>query len=201
MKPIHLFSIIAAILFFTHQASAEPVVSPADPIVETNNVLEVQNRPGISPDKPILPVSAETFTGESGLPRTSFEINIPDIFGSTFIYIDPVVAIGYDYIVDEGPKFTGVTLPQGFGDDMYDLWLLDAKIEEFVDSGIDIPAGKEYQFKEPVTEFSIRGIEMVEKVDPSYGIAFPTGVAFAEDADFVKMRMISVTADAEQEKE
>lgn len=77
---------------------------------------------------------------------------------------------------------------------------LDSKTEKFVDFGIDIPAGKGYLFKEPVADFSIRGIEMETKVDPSYGIAFPTGVAFAEDADFVKMRMISVTADTEQEK-
>ncbi|MCI5156989.1 MAG: hypothetical protein D3906_00860 [Candidatus Electrothrix sp. AUS1_2] len=67
------------------------------------------------------PISPETLTNETGLPRTSFAINIPDIFGSTFSGLPPVVAIGYDDIADDGPKFTGVQLSRGFGDDMYDL--------------------------------------------------------------------------------
>ena len=200
MKPASLFCIGAALVFSALPVSAQTVVKPVDLAPAGDSVSELENRPGVSPDRPILPAHTETFDSGGGPARTSFEINIPDIFGSVFIWVDPVVAVGYDYIVDDGPKIIGVQLPQGFGDDMYDLWLPDAETDEFADSGIDIAAGKAYQFKEPVSAFSIRGIEMEAKVDPTYGIAFPTGVAFAEDADFAKMRMISVTADTEQEQ-
>ena len=42
-------------------------------------------------------------------------------------YIDPTVAVGYDYLIGAGnPKFRSVVLPTNIGDGLYDIFGLDA---------------------------------------------------------------------------
>lgn len=115
------------------------------------------------------------------------------------MYIDPVVAVGYNYFVDSGPRAISVKLPKGIGDNKYDLWLYEADKDEFVDSGIDITGGELYLFKEALREFSIRGIEIDANLDPENQEAFPTGITF-EYKGKVKMRMISVSVDTDNPK-
>ncbi|MCI5159341.1 MAG: nidogen, partial [Candidatus Electrothrix sp. AUS1_2] len=87
-------------------------------------------------------------------------------------------AVGYDYSVEKGPKVTGVELPTGVGDDMYDLWAYNEQADTYMDSGVDIEGGALYQFNEPVSRFSIRGIENSAGLDPNNETAFPTGLRF-----------------------
>ena len=68
--------------------------------------------PGADPDNPILP----TLQDENGFVFNFFVVNpaIP-------IFIDPLVAIGYDFIVNSGPNFQSVILPD-IGDGLYDIY-------------------------------------------------------------------------------
>ncbi len=81
--------------------------------------------PGATPENPLLPVATEE--------GWDFDFNIID--PDTPIFIDPILAIGYDYIVNSGPNIQSVLLPLGIGDNLFDLWLYDFGLGDFVDSG------------------------------------------------------------------
>ena len=127
--------------------------------------------PGSSPANPLLPVVTQN--------GFNFDFNVGDI--NDRIYIDPVVAIGYDYLVNSGPNFQSVLLPTGIGDNQYDLQLFDAGLNTFVDSGIDITGGTVHNFRAGgIDRFRILGIETDEALDPNDPRAFVTGLTFTE---------------------
>ncbi len=100
-----------------------------------------------------------------------------DKFLPLTIFPDPLVAVGFDYEIGAGdPNFATVTLPTGIGDNQFDLFLFDAGIGDYLDSGIDLTGGIEYDFGGlGVDRFRILGIE------PGGG----PGVAFNTDLSFV----------------
>lgn len=125
--------------------------------------------PGSSPANPLLPVVTQT--------GFDFDFNIGNI--NDRIFIDPVVAIGYDYIVNSGPNFQSVLLPTGIGDNLYDLFLFNPGLNMFVDSGVDITGGTVHNFGVGgINRFSIRGIETAAGLNPDNPNAFVTGLTF-----------------------
>ena len=89
------------------------------------------------------------------------------------VWIDPEVAIGYDYEVFSSHLITEVNIPYGYGDNIFDLYLQDAN-GQWYDSGDDIYAGQSYTFNPPVSVMSIRGIEatsMLSPTDPVHSLA------------------------------
>ena len=101
------------------------------------------------------------------------------------VFIDPDIAIGYDYIVNSGPNFASVLLPTGIGDNLFDLWLWNGT--DWVDSGIDLTGGVEHLFGPGgVDRFRILGIEQSAGLDPTDTTAFVTGLRFT-DAGQVNM--------------
>jgi hypothetical protein len=117
-----------------------------------------------------------------------FDFNIGNI--NNPVFIDPDVAIGYDYFVDFGPYFASVLLPTlGFGDNLYDLWSWNAGLTSWVDSGFDLTGGVPYAFGAGgVDRFRILGIEM-PGLDPLDVTAFVTGLWFT-DTGTVSMRQV-----------
>lgn len=109
--------------------------------------------------------------------------NIPVVAGRT-IYIDPEVAVGFDYKTASGdPNFRSVTLPTGIGDNLFDLWLWDGAA--WVDTGNDLLGGQEFMFGSlGVDRFRITGIEPDELLDPYAAGAFTTGLSFVADGRF-----------------
>jgi hypothetical protein len=143
--------------------------------------------PGATPENPLLPVVRED--------GWNFNFNIGDI--NRRVFIDPVVAVGYDYIVDSGPNFASVLLPTGIGDSLYDLWSFDNVLNNFIDSGIQIAGGAVYNFAPGgVNRFSIRGIETSAGLDPNNTTAFVTGLTFANTGT-VQMRQVPLTQNSE----
>lgn len=139
--------------------------------------------PGATPDNPLLPVVIDD--------GFSFDFNI--VNPTQPVFIDPPVAIGYDYIVDSGPNIASVILPTGIGDDLYDLYTFDSTANDFVDSGIDIAGGFAFNFDdEGVDRFRILGIEPTAGLDPNDVTAFVTGLTFT-DAGRVQLRQIPIT--------
>jgi hypothetical protein len=140
--------------------------------------------PGNNPENPILPiVDPETPTDY----EFEFSIDDPD----ELVFIDPDVAVGYDYIVNSGPNIASVLLPEGYDDNMFDLFLWDNGLMDWLDTGTDITGGVEYDFTSPVDRFRIMGIDVSNMLEPTPD-AFVTGLTF-DGSGVINMNQNAVT--------
>ena len=156
---------------------------------------------GTTPWNPLLPVLACSDIPWNNSNITA-NITIDDCLNSTsdfwfwfnqsgsLVWVDPIVATGYDFVVYSGPAMVTVEIPPGYGDDVFDLYLHDGT--DWYDTNIDIDAGVSYTFQSPVDRMSIRGIETYEMLDPSDPTAFVTGITYASNGT-VLMTMTPVT--------
>lgn len=114
-------------------------------------------------------------------PDGAFKFDVKVEAGET-IAIDPVVAIGYDYVIGDGdPNFASVTLPD-VGDGLYELYLFDGT--DWVFETL-LAHDDPYSFGEDgVDRFRILGIETGAGLDPSDPVAFITRLTFAGDGRF-----------------
>jgi hypothetical protein len=141
--------------------------------------------PGDNAENPILPViNPET--------PTNYNFEFVIIEPETPIFIDPDVAVGYDYIVNSGPNVQSVMLPTGFGDDVYDLWLWDDALASWYDTDTDLFGGVTFDFGTAVDRFRILGIETSEMVDPTDGSAFVTALTF-DSAGTININQNAIT--------
>ncbi|MCP5436705.1 MAG: PEP-CTERM sorting domain-containing protein [Chromatiaceae bacterium] len=115
----------------------------------------------------------------SGNPYFQFETQVT---AGDIVFIDPLIAIGYDYVIGAGdPFFNSVVLPE-VGDNLFELWLWDGI--EYVLTDI-LTAGVEYAFAAGgVDRFRILGIEALAALDPNDAAAFVTGLTFTDDGRF-----------------
>jgi len=115
-------------------------------------------------------------------PTLVYSFKVTVVAGQT-IFIDPLVAIGYDYAIGAGdPNFASVILPTGIGDNLFDLYLFN---------GIDylfeniLTGGDFFTFDpEGVDRFRILGIETSAGLDPDNTTAFITGLTFVGSGGF-----------------
>jgi hypothetical protein len=123
-----------------------------------------------------------------------YNFSITNVGLSSVTFIDPLVAIGYDYAIGAGnPNFASVLLPTGIGDNLFDLYLWDGT--SFVDSDINLTGGSQYFFGGVgVDQFSIRGIETLAGLDPDNVTAFVTGLTFFSEGSFTGT-MTPITVD------
>jgi hypothetical protein len=121
--------------------------------------------PGQTSDNPLLPVVVDgSFT---------FDFNV--IIPTQRVFIDPVVAIGYSYVVTSGPLVTSVNFTSQLNDaDGYDLYDGSGNL---LSSGLTV--GQIYTFANPVSAFTVRGINPALGLDPTNTSAFVTGLTFA----------------------
>ncbi|MCB1876041.1 MAG: hypothetical protein KDH88_08710 [Chromatiales bacterium] len=132
---------------------------------------------GALPDDPILP--GEIVEGPNGVPEFNFDFPIDEngIGGIFPIFVDPVVAVGYDYDFTGGPNAASVIIPGALpnGDTEFDL--LVPGFGTFT-----LTAGVSFDFTalDPlgIAEFSISGIDTSELLDPTDPTAFVTGLTY-----------------------
>lgn len=170
----------------------------------TENVLDLQNNtnvtggepgfwsfairngttPGETPDNPLMPVVAEgSFTFDFGVEA-----------GET-VFVDPEVAIGYDFEVQSGPNFASVLLPSGIGDDRYEIWTYDQDGDLTQLAALD--AGVVYNFAGTgVDFFRVLGIETGAAIDPDDFTAFVTGLTFVNSGQ-VSMSQTPLTVNTD----
>lgn len=100
-------------------------------------------------------------------------------------YIDPDVAIGYDYAIGLGdPNFQSVVLPVGIGDGLYDIFGYDF-LNNLVLLADDWLGGVVFDFGPGgVSRFRVSGIETTAGLDPGNTTAFVTGLTFAGPGQF-----------------
>lgn len=146
--------------------------------------------PGFSPDNPLLPISVNegggfvfndiVIGGESGL-------GIDD-----FIFIDPEVAIGYEFAIIAGTAaFSEVLLPSLGDADGYSIEVLVNGVWTSVASVAD---GGSFQFSGADTFiFRVMGIDPELGLNPGNFAAFVTGLKLTE-AGTVSLTMTPITA-------
>lgn len=124
----------------------------------------------------------------------AFKFNMTVVPGQTY-YIDPLVAVGYDYAIGVGdPRFLSVDLPDDIGDGLYDIYGFGADgsalllAEDW--SGRDV-----FHFAgDGVDRFRVLGIETGAGLDPRNTTAFITGLSFA-GAGFFTGTQTPITVD------
>ncbi len=135
--------------------------------------------PGETPDNPLMPVVVD------GSWNFEFGIQLDQR-----IFIDPDVAIGYDYVINTGPNFQTVVLPS-IGDNLFDIYLWNAG--SWILSVTDWAAGDVYDFgPNGVDRFRIMGIETSAMLDPTDATAFVTGLTFSS-AGIVNMNQTALS--------
>lgn len=130
------------------------------------------------------------------LENGSYKFDIAVVPGVTY-YLDPEVAVGYDFAIGEGdPNFATLDLPESIGDGLFDIYGFDADGAPllFVHgwNGRDVydfgPGG--------VSRFRVTGIETSAGLDPANPLAFVTGVSFTGPGTFTGTQTpITVTID------
>jgi hypothetical protein len=127
-------------------------------------------------------------------PLGAYHYNLTVQAGQT-VFIDPLVAIGYDYALGVGdPNFQSVLLPTGIGDNRYDLYLFDAQNQPFLLAS-NVLGGMSFDFGGMgVSRFRVLGIETAAGLDPANTTAFITGLTFVNSGSFTGMQ-IPITVD------
>ncbi len=117
-------------------------------------------------------------------PDGSYLFNMTVLPGQTY-YIDPEVAIGYDYAIGSGnPNFASVDLPDNIGDGIYDIFGFDTA-GGLVQLADDWDGRKVFAFDAGgVDRFRVLGIETGVGLDPLNATAFITGLTFTGRGQF-----------------
>lgn len=132
---------------------------------------------GISESAPLLP-DAPTEAGVSTFVLSAEDI-VASVDESGRLWIDPEIAVGYDYAV-EGGLFAGVTAPSFEvvpDTDGYELVIGDSIFALGVGASLDFA---DLGFGGGVSAFSILGIDEALMLDPDDPLAFALGVSFVD---------------------
>lgn len=111
----------------------------------------------------------------------TFHFNVPTVTLGQLLFIDPVVAIGYEYVVGAGnPKFASVILPN-IGDGLFEVEFFDGAMARRE----TVLQGRLFSFGGTgVSSFRVTGIEASAGLDPNDPAAFVTGLIFADSGSF-----------------
>ena len=105
-----------------------------------------------------------------------------DVVPNVPIFIDPPVAVGYDYAIGRGdPRIASVQFPIGVGDSLYVLKVNGRKFTVAGGQWFDFRA---HGFPRGVTDFRVGCIETSAGLDPANPQAFPTGLTFVAAGRF-----------------
>ena len=142
---------------------------------------------GSTPEAPFMP----DIDPDDG----SFDFNVGVLPGNPFFF-DPVISVGYDYVVNSGPNIASVILPTiALDDGQYEIYLWDGDGFDILD-GV-ATADVEYFFDAAgAGRFRVLGIDQAALLDPANPAAFVTGLTFVS-AGTVDMSMIPVTFDTD----
>lgn len=136
---------------------------------------------GSTSENPLLPINPPTRRPAPGAPPPvwRFPITIPDFRARLPTWIDPDAAVGYRYAMSGAgaSNFSGVIVPEPLpnGDDTFEV--------VFGNQSAVLKAGVLFDLSAAtggagVREFTIRGIDTTEALDPHNPVAFVTGLTF-----------------------
>lgn len=130
-------------------------------------------------------VTAEVYlpTVTSGANGPVYQFSV-DVTGGQQIFIDPDIAVGYDYQIGlNDPLIRSVLLPTNVGDGLYDIYLWDGA--NWIAFMTNVAGGSDIELDpDGVDRFRVLGIETSAGLDPSDPTAFITGLTFIDDGMF-----------------
>ena len=149
-----------------------PFVSNANILRRSSSFFAFSPLPDSAPPSVYLP------TVVNGI----YKFNVTGVGPGSPTYIDPPVALGYDYATGPGdPNFKSVILPE-IGDNIFDLYVWDGSQYTFQAS---VGSGFNYTFPSGgVNRFRVLGIETGALLDPNNVTAFITGLTFVSSGQF-----------------
>ncbi|GAC12820.1 hypothetical protein [Aliiglaciecola lipolytica] len=168
---------------FTYQLSGEsngntlysaPHDGPAPPSSLAYSLLTTQSLLGNSAENSLKP-GASNYTGAFGSDFAhQFLLDSDEVLGlgKSTVWIDPEVAVGYDYTID-GAGLLGIDLPDFslFANATYQLFDLSGNLLA------DLFSGESFDFASAVNGFSLRGIDPDLALDP-FAPGFTIGLRF-----------------------
>ena len=117
------------------------------------------------------PAAMPTGTTSGGAYTFAVDV-VPDVP----IFIDPPVAVGYDYAIGKrDPRIAKVQLPIGIGDSLY---VVKVDGRRWVVAGGQWFDFRTHGFPRGVSDFRVSCIEAASGLDPANPQAFPTGLTF-----------------------
>ncbi|MCF8015314.1 MAG: hypothetical protein K9L65_06365 [Chromatiaceae bacterium] len=146
---------------------------------------------GADPEFPVLP---DPFDPEN--PEFAFELElIEDGLGTLFpIFIDPVVAVGYEYAVHTADTFvTSVLIPSALPNGDSEFTIDIEGITYTLTAGVSFDVLTETGINN-VSEFKILDIDTSEALDPADDLAFNTGLTFSRSGT-VSVTQTPITQD------
>jgi hypothetical protein len=138
---------------------------------------------GATPAQPLAPSGTDPLLG------FLFGFNTGSA-GDNFFWIDPLVAVGYDYEIT-GSNVTSIVVPALPGDSSFGLSLFDGSNFVFDQT---ITGGVAHNFAPGgVSKFRVDAIDPGEALDPTDPLAFVTGMTFADPNATVQVAMLPLT--------
>ncbi|GAD02469.1 choice-of-anchor L domain-containing protein [Agarivorans albus] len=150
-----------------------------DSVLDTTIFLSSFGELGESEFVPILPDPSNP-TDENG----AFVFDLPEVQSGETIWIDPDVAAGYVYSTDG--MFASVTAPSLASVNDPDGYVIEFLFEGVLQQ-IALAAGETFEFGinfDPVSTFTLSGINLDLGLDPTSPLAFVTGLSFVETGSF-----------------
>lgn len=142
--------------------------------------------PGGSPLNPLLPVAVS----DGSFVFAPVDISEGGVGLSEFLFIDPVVAIGYEYTLAGGQSFKEILLPtlgdaDGYGIELFlnGAWTLIGTVTD----------GGSFTFGDGVTTFRVVDIDASLNLNPDNSVAFVTGVKL-DQPGIAEFTMTPITA-------
>lgn len=132
-------------------------------------------------DAPDANVYLPTVSFSNTQPIFNFDVAVT---GGQQIFIDPEIAIGYDYHIGANDPFIrSVLLPTDVGDGIYDVYLWNGS--DWVLFAVGVSGGTDFDFgPNGVDRFRVQGIETSAGLNPTDPTAFITGLTFVADGQF-----------------
>jgi hypothetical protein len=144
----------------------------ADILTRSNSFFDFS--PPTSGSPPVIALPTITHTGV-------YDFNVGSVGPGTVTFIDPPIAIGYDYAIGANdPNFASVILPDVGGGHFKLSFLENGKtITDALNAGIQF-----FFLNGGVSAFEVTGINPSAKLDPGNAGAFVTGLTFESSGSF-----------------
>jgi PEP-CTERM motif len=129
--------------------------------------------PGTSAGNPLMPVDG---AGDDGsFEFAPYDVGVDGVGTETFLFVDPEVAVGFQFQVTGGPRVTQVLLPILGDADGFDIEVLSGGQWTVVGH---VAEGGTFSFADAVVDFRVTGISAALGLDPNNPVVFVAGLKF-----------------------
>jgi len=168
------------------------VFNPVHVLTWTSCLVDIPVTVGTNENAPLMPDQSPINPGNPYV-FSGLDIGDSGVGIDSPLWIDPAVALGYDFEVIGG-KVSSLVMPSCFGyGDTFSVFYYDPDLDEWFVLNLDAEGGEQVYFPFAVNLFYIGGLEDLE-LDPLDTTAFPVGLIFDGAATGVTVNMTPYVA-------